>query len=241
LTEAQAMMDKVLRDHPNSAKAHFVDAEILSKQGRLDGAETELRTAQRLDPGLAFAKPQAVENLKAHIAAARHPAQSVQTTAREARPSAGSETPWGLIIFGIALLAAIVFFVRAMNRRRYATVMQSGPGYGFGPGGTMQPYGGGMAPPMGPMGGTMGGGMGSGIMGGLATGAAIGAGMVAGEALMHHFTDGERQPGNVAPPAPASNYDALPNDMGGSDFGVSDGSSGWDDSSSGGDGGGDWG
>jgi hypothetical protein len=84
----------------------------------------------------------------------------------------------------------------------------------------------------------MAGGMGSGIIGGLATGAAIGAGMVAGEALMHHFTDGERPQGNVAPP-PAGNFDALPNDMGGSDFGVSDGSSGWDDSSGGG--GSDWG
>ena len=33
--EAQSMMDKVLRDHPNSAKAHFVEAELLAKQGLL--------------------------------------------------------------------------------------------------------------------------------------------------------------------------------------------------------------
>ncbi|HTT39312.1 MAG TPA: tetratricopeptide repeat protein, partial [Burkholderiales bacterium] len=29
--EAQAMMDQVLRDHPNSAKAHFVEAELLAR------------------------------------------------------------------------------------------------------------------------------------------------------------------------------------------------------------------
>ena len=32
LADAQQMMDKVLKEHPNSAKAHFVKAEILAKQ-----------------------------------------------------------------------------------------------------------------------------------------------------------------------------------------------------------------
>src|ERR1051325_4945238 len=36
--EAQTMMDKVLRDHPNSAKAHYVEAELLAKQGQLTSA-----------------------------------------------------------------------------------------------------------------------------------------------------------------------------------------------------------
>ena len=39
LDEAQAMMGKVIQAHPDSAKAHFVDAEILAKQGRLGNAE----------------------------------------------------------------------------------------------------------------------------------------------------------------------------------------------------------
>ena len=54
--EAQAMMDKVLAAHPNSAKAHFIDAELLAKQGKFERARTELATAERLAPGLPFAK-----------------------------------------------------------------------------------------------------------------------------------------------------------------------------------------
>jgi len=72
----------------------------------------------------------------------------------------------------------------------------------------------------------------------LATGAAVGAGIVAGEELMHHFTDHDRER-DVVYETPPSNNDNWnrPDDMGGNDFGVSDSSS-WDSgSSSGGD---DW-
>ena len=62
--EAQSMMDKVLHDHPNSAKAHFVEAELLAKQGRLTSAQDELTTAERLQPNLSFVKPQVLEKLK---------------------------------------------------------------------------------------------------------------------------------------------------------------------------------
>ena len=55
-SEAQRMMDQVLHDHPNSAKAHYVEAELLAKQGRFAAAESELATAERLEPGLPFAK-----------------------------------------------------------------------------------------------------------------------------------------------------------------------------------------
>ena len=88
------------------------------------------------------------------------------------------------------------------------------------------------------------GGMGSGIMGNLATGAALGAGVVAGEALMHHFIDGDKN--NVIPEPPhhdTSPWNAPSNisendDMGGTDFGIADASS-WDDDGAS-DGGDDW-
>ncbi|CAH1077733.1 tetratricopeptide repeat protein [Candidatus Nitrotoga sp. 1052] len=64
LADAQKMMDKVLKEHPNSAKAHFVEAEILAKQGQMGQAEAELNIAERLKPDLSFAKPQAVQDLK---------------------------------------------------------------------------------------------------------------------------------------------------------------------------------
>jgi hypothetical protein len=225
LKQAEAMMDQVLRDHPNSAKAHFVEAELLAKEGRADMAKAELATAERLSPGLSFAKPESVRELRARLA----PAASVPATAAAKSPA--SELPWGTLLLGGLVLAAFIFFVRSMMRPRMATVPA---GVGYGAGGAT--YG---APGVGPMGpAAPGGGLGSGMLGGLATGVAVGAGVVAGEALMHRVLDGGH--GDAAPQPSASSFDApaslADDNMGGADFGVSDGGS-WDD---GGAGGGDW-
>jgi len=233
--EAQAMMDKVLRDHPNSGKAHFVEAELLAKQGKTIQAQSELAIAERLAPGLPFAKPAAVTKLRQVLSTQRAPARSSYAApagyARAAQAPAEGGLPWGLLLGGLGLVAFIIFAVRFMGRRN-APVYSTGGNAGYGGNPGMQPYGGAQGGGM--MGG--GGGMGSGIMGGLATGAAMGAGIVAGEALMHHFTDGNR---NNVPVEPPPSNDAPPdNDMGGNDFGVSDNSS-WDDGGGGG-GGDDW-
>lgn len=239
--EAQSMMDQVLKAHPDSAKAHYVEAELLARQGLADRAANELQRAEVLAPGLAFAKPEAVGKLRAAIAAP-HASGSTSNgfSGSQQAPSGGLNRASssggmssGLLIGGLALVAFIVFATRFMRRR----TMVPAPGYvgnGYGSGyaaaqgmpGT-QPYAGG--PAMGPMGGVGAGGIGSGIMGGLATGAALGAGMVAGQALMHHFTDGDRSSAAGALPA-GNNWgpEATPNDMGGTDFGVADNSS-WDD------------
>jgi uncharacterized protein len=232
--EAQAMMDQVLRDHPNSAKAHFVEAELLAKQGRLAEARGELATAERLQPGLPFAKPGSVEELKAHLASS-YPVRQPVTSA----PTPATGFSWGPLLLVVGLVVLVVFAVR-MLRARSASAVQGGalPGYGGGAT-TAQPYGAGGMGPIQP-----GGGMGSGILGGLATGAAVGAGVVAGEALMHRVLDGHRSNDGLdrlANPQIGANQDESldrsQNDMGGADFGVSDGSS-WDDNSSGG--GDDW-
>jgi hypothetical protein len=239
LNDALGMMNQVLRDHPNSGKAHFVEAELLAKQGRLANAAAELSTAERLAPGLPFAKPVAVDSLRRHISSSSASARLVPS-AYGTQSSPASQFPLGLLLIGAALIAALVFFARKMSQRN-ANVLQAagGPGFGtgFGSGAPLQPggVGGGMAPM-----GQAAGGIGSGILGGLATGAALGAGMVAGEALMHRFTDGGRQHDTGQSFVPASfDPDTTPNDMGGNDFGISDGGSSWDDSSSGG-GGDDW-
>ncbi|HEX5392536.1 MAG TPA: tetratricopeptide repeat protein [Rhodocyclaceae bacterium] len=245
LNEAQAMMDKVLRDHPNSGKAHFVEAELMVKQGRMAAAQGELATAERLAPGLPFAKPEAVQSLKARLS--NRVQAPVAQYVQPAQTPASSGFPWGMLLIGGALVAAVIFFVRSLSNRNNVTVVPAGYGAGggtyggggFGPGPVMQPGGGGMAAPMGGMGG-VGGGMGSGILGGLATGAAVGAGMVAGEALMHRVLDGGHHDNAVPNSAPVyvDRPDTSSYDMGGNDFGVSDGGS-WDDSGSSG-GGDDW-
>lgn len=241
LNEAQAMMDKVLRDHPNSGKAHFVEAELMVKQGRIAAAQGELATAERLAPGLPFAKPEAVQSLKTRLA--NHAQTPAAQYVQPAQTQTASGFPWGMLLIGGALIAAVIFFVRSLSNRNNVTVVPAGYGAaggtygggGFGPGPVMQPGGGGMGAPM-------GGGMGSGILGSLATGAAVGAGVVAGEALMHRVLDGGHHDSNAIPnPAPTyvDRPDTSSYDMGGNDFGVSDGGS-WDDSGSSGGGGDDW-
>ena len=229
LTQAETMMEQVLRDHPNSAKAHFIEAEIQAKEGNAARARSELATAERLAPGLPFAKPEAISGLQRLLERSPVPHTAAMPVQAWQTPAAGS-FPWSLLLIGLALLAAIVYFVRTLSRPR---LLPAGSGYGVnGPSfGSGQPVG---AGGIGPMPG--GGGIGSGILGGLATGAAVGAGMVAGEALMHRVFDGSSHravdTGSLDPLGdigPAPDYD-----MGGTDFGVSDTGS-WDDGGSSGD------
>jgi hypothetical protein len=248
LKQAESMMDQVLRDHPNSAKAHFVEAEILAKEGKLEMSRAELGTAERLAPGLPFAKPGAVTELTQRLngPAVRQAPVAAPMTVAPVAPAANF--PWGMVLVGLALIAAAIFFFRNLNRPRVYPASPQGYAPGpssYGPGGyPQQPAGpGGYPQPVGPMGS---GGIGSGILGGLATGAAVGAGMVAGEALMHNVFGGGSGSAHAAEaprPLPANDYQPLPDanyDLGGNDFGVSDAGS-WDDGSSGGGGSDDWG
>lgn len=228
--DAQAMMDKVLRDHPNSAKAHFVEAELLAKQGRMANASAELNTAEGLAPGLPFAKPESVQKLKQRIAGVHAPlsgASAMQTIPA----NASSGMSWSVLLLGGGLIAALIYFARALTtRRNTAAYAGNNGGIAMGNAGPMAGSGNGA------MSSTGGSGLGSGIVGGLATGVAVGAGMVAGEALAHHLMDGNRH--DESSTLPPQNNDFVPDDMGGSDFGI-DSDSSWDDSS-GGSGGDDW-
>ncbi len=220
--EAQRMMDVVLRDHPNSAKAHFVEAELLAKQERMANAAAELNKAKALAPGLPFAKPESVQKLQQLVSGSHSPTAGYVT---QPSANAGGGFSWFGLLLGGGLVAAIIFFVRGLFARRAVPNYIPAANGGYGPG-----YGvpSGQVPPMG----------GGGIMSGLATGAAVGAGMVAGEALAHHFLDGNRNDGSTYQP-PVDNGFVPNDDMGGSDFGMNDSSS-WDDSFGGGGDDGGW-
>src|SRR5687767_9962280 len=64
LSQAQRMMDQVLRDHPRSAKAHYVTAELYAAAGNPSMARQELNIAEALEPGLPFATPASVRALQ---------------------------------------------------------------------------------------------------------------------------------------------------------------------------------
>ncbi|HMK86335.1 MAG TPA: tetratricopeptide repeat protein [Steroidobacteraceae bacterium] len=229
LDQAQQMMDQVLRDHPNSAKAHYVQSELYAREGKLGLARAELDRAEQLEPGLPKENPRSVQELKAQLGLIRRADRPVGFT------SEATHFPWGTV-----LILALVVGVFWMLFRRRTTYVQYPPGGvppatpgAYGPGGYAGPGGYG---PGGPVGG---GGLGSTVAGGLAGGLAAGAGIVAGEELAHHLLDGRQ---SAAPPAPAaddSEWNSPNSDMGGADFGVNDPGS-WDDGSGGGGGGDDW-
>lgn len=257
--QAQRMMQNVLQAHPDSAKAHYVEAELLARQGLLAQARSELATARRLAPGLPFASEHSVSELERTLRtggnatpASNHPSSYVPPATVTASDSG---FPWGWLIGGIGLLAAFAFFLRGLNQRQNPSGY--GPaGYPGNPGPTL--YRGPQPQPAAPGGGSVAyppapgygyppaapapaaGGLGSQMLGGLATGAAVGAGVAAGEALMHRWLD-DRPHGSgnetVVLPAQDTVYVSDNRNSAGGydyDFGVNDAGS-WDDSSSSGD------
>ena len=237
--QAQTMMDQVLRDHPKSGKAHYVQAELYAKQGKTALARAELSQAEEFDPGLSHENQKAVQALKGELGVLPRGTQAPRVTGMNTAPSA-PHIPWGTLLV-VVIVGGVLWMI--FRRRSPASYPMGAPAVGGGPGGYAGPgpglggYGG----PGAPMGG--GGGMGSGIAGGLASGLAVGAGVVAGEELAHHFMDGGHRD-QIAPAADNTEWQQTPSngDMGGSDFGVNDSGS-WDDSGGGGGGGGggdDW-
>ncbi len=228
LDQAQQMMDQVLRDHPTSSKAHYVQAELYAREGNPGLARSELERAEQLDPGLTKENPRAVQELKAELGLVhRTTGDRPFVTGAAATP----HFPWGTIVI-LALVVGVFWML--FRRRTYAqypggVAPMGGPvgpgGPGYGPGGYAGPGGPGYGPG--------GGGIGSSVAGGLAGGLAAGAGIDAGEELAHHFLDGGQRP-VAPPPGDDGSWNQNSNsDLGGNDFGVNDPGS-WDDSSGGG-------
>lgn len=194
MSDADAMISKVLKDHPNSAKAHFVHSELLAAEGKLDDARSELTRARTLSPQLDFAKPEAVERLTNKLD--KPVPQARSTPSRVSEPAAPaprvtesrtSSVPW----MPIALLGLLVVGYLAFRRRVAPPAAPVAPSYGPAPGvpgmqGAPAGYGsygpGGNWTPAPPPAASPGMGLGS----ALATGAAVGVGaMVAQEAVRH--------------------------------------------------------
>jgi uncharacterized protein len=235
LDQAQQMITQVLADHPNSAKAHYVQAELYAKEGKTALARAELGTAERLNPGLTEFSSHSVQELKSQLGV-NSGSRSFGSPAVSVPGRSESRFSWGPVLI-LAVVAGVLFmlFRRRTPNNQYPAAGGAGmsPGMGGAPGGYGPGYG---AAPMG------GGGLGSGIAGGLASGLAVGAGVVAGEELAHHFLDGGRREGGVIPSAEAAEPGSSNSDMGGNDFGANDPGS-WDDGGGGGLGGGggdDW-
>ena len=67
LDKAQEMITQVLANHPKSAKAHWVQAEVYAKANKTNLARSEVLEAERLNPGLTQISAKAVRQLKAEL------------------------------------------------------------------------------------------------------------------------------------------------------------------------------
>ena len=261
LDDAQLMIQQVLISHPKSAKAHFVRAELFARQGDAAHAREALAKADKLSPGLAFAKPEAVQALRTQLAAKTVPQANSGVTGNRASangvapgapmvaaPTQAAPSPsWGLplLLVGGVLVAGYFIFRRRVPQPVVQQPAYAAPGglsgpqsFGMGGAGAMQPgypQQGGYAPQ------PQGSGLGGRIMGGVATGLAVGAGVMAAQAIgrtltgEHSATSGQLDNGSRNDYQPIANSNP---DMGGADFGVNDAGS-WDDGG-GSDAGGDW-
>ena len=136
LEQAQTMIQQVLVLHPKSAKAHFVQAELAARQGQIARAREALAEAEKLAPGLPFAKPEAVQSLRAALVA--QPATAVKPGAiaqtPQAAPFAVSTAPApassSQIGLGIALGGAAIALAIYLVRRKPAPVPAPQAGYG---------------------------------------------------------------------------------------------------------------
>jgi hypothetical protein len=213
------MMSEVLRDHPRSAKAHYVTAELYAEQRNSAMGRRELAIAQQLDPSLSFATPASVSELERKLSRA----PSMQARSGDVQPRS---FPWGvlaIVVVGAGLLLWVVLRGRRTPSSVYSQIpAPSPPVPPAAPvaGAPIAPGSAGVAP-------SVGAGIGTGVVGGLASGLGAGVGIVAGEELARHFLD----PGRREDTTPvASDPVIVPrdDDLGGQNFGVSDGSS-WDD------------
>ena len=219
MAKADTMMKEVLQNHPNSAKAHYVAAELYAKEGKVEAARDHFIKAQNLAPGLPFAQAESVQKLQVQLANTQVAPAATQTSIFS------NPLFWGLI-------AILVVGVVIVMKRRKAEAVQvyNAPSAGYpGTPGVPAGYPGGPGGPGYP-GAPAAGGMGSGLMGSLATGAALGAGMYAGQALAGSLMGGRDGGHSNADHNANSNM----NQVGGPasldpNFGVRDASS-WDDS-----------
>lgn len=254
--QALEMMQPVLKAHPGSGKAHYVQAELLARQGLASQARDQLAQAERLAPGLPFAKAESVQNLRRELAAppSSRAVESAHLASLNGRaapaqppaPATGSSVPWGVLLAvgGGALVAWMLMRLgRPAAQPTFsgpAAMPASAQGMGAAVPGMNTSLPAGMGAP------APGGGLGRQVVGGLATGLAVGAGVMAAESIGRSLFGGDAHAAPVPAQAPgsAAGYDpvfgnaAANADMGGNDFGVGDAGS-WDDGASGG-GSSDW-
>jgi hypothetical protein len=250
--QAETMMSEVVAAKPDSAKAHYVYAEILAHNGNFAKASQETTRARQLDPAIKFTTSDKFNAFEQLLQREQTPQRRTRSVPTPLAPSLAPTTPASPGIPGWVWaggLAAVGFVLwRGLNRSRAAApILAAGglPGaapaagmpWGAGANPGVTPYGSGMPPAA----------AGGGVLGtGLAVAGGVAGGMLLDEMLHHRQGGGTTpldrvMPGNAEPFATndaANDLETRPVDFGsGGDWdaggssdigGGSDGGGGWD-------------
>jgi uncharacterized protein len=219
--QAQKMMKEVLHDHPKSAKAHYVAAEVNAASGNFVQGRQELSLAQELAPGLPFAAPGSVRELQDKLS--RTPSVRMPLAREDggARETGGAST-WSVpvvVVIGMGVVLAFVFIRRRAPTDSYGQSREVEPPPAAGSPATVAAAG---FPP------GAGTGVGPSIAGDLAGGLAAGAGIVAGEEIARHLLNSGEHEVNSPPASEIAQERQESEHLGGLNFGVS-GTRSWDD------------
>src|SRR3979411_2376301 len=71
--QAESMMREVVAAKPDSARAHYVYAEILAHEHKLAQAVEEAKTARTIDPDVKFTDPEKFRTFEASLLRAQNP------------------------------------------------------------------------------------------------------------------------------------------------------------------------
>jgi tetratricopeptide (TPR) repeat protein len=255
--QAEQMMREVVAAKPNSARAHYVYAEILAHDRRFDEAAEQARRAREIDPALSFTQPdkfrafaallereQAAARRAATASAERAAAPVLRQAAPAPAPAPAGGVPGWIWIVGLGIAGFIAWRLFAARQPApYAGAMAPaaagtgsapayGPGYGATGYGAAPGYGQpGMQPGMQPR-------AGNGLLGtGLAVAGGVAAGMLAEKLFEGHRETGAGAAaaagaGGLVPgmfdDAPADNAAARELEQRPIDFGSGDGWGGGD-------------
>jgi hypothetical protein len=184
VAEAHAMIEQVLREHHDSAKARFVAGKLLAREGHLTDPTRELARADTLSPGLPFASPQSVHALQVRLS------HSNGLTPSRLVDRSGFLS-W-ILTGGIALFVLMLMSYRPLLQRNGFTASGAA--------------GNALTPPnsdSGALSANPPGGAGSGILGSLTTVAGLGAGMGASDELVHRCLNTDSGTTPAMPPQSA--------------------------------------
>lgn len=223
--QALAMIDEVIKNRPNSARAHYIRSELLLQLGRRPEAKSAFQRAESLDPGLSFAKPESVERLRSALGVKKSWTGFGSDADRIILWACGGLLVLLLVIFMFKRRPATPEYSQSYNLQNrpitpYTSTANTTPANNPGTTTTQAPAT----------------SSGSGLMGSLAQGAALGVGVAAGATLANHLLNGNRASAAPieAPPAQIPEYTPDQN------FGISDSGSDWGGDSGNSDGSSDW-